>query len=305
MLTQLFLTALTATISFAHLIEAIPTTSLLFPYADSVLYSWSNQPICTTTVSKDDCTTAYAAICARGNLTTGHNATVGDCTAFYWYDAGNTIPTTAECTAAYTQILATSIGGALGFTAAQNRTNDPLYAVFPRDGNANCFKAAGDTSPVLAANELPNGQTLATCPASTSRRRRALAVLAGRDEAGNEDVGALECVFEDGVWGLACTGVCFLAVAGTSWMLPPFAGYEWLACLGGCGFTGIKVFNNCQKAKGNTGPHDLVPLGPFGKREQATESSNPCVNIKQWSYECPAQETGLLSAHACQGTIDT
>ena len=109
MLTQHHLTTLAVTISFAHLIKAIATASSLSPYPDSILYSWSTEPVCTTTARKIDCTAAYAALCARVNLDVSDNSTVGDCTAFYWYDAGNTIPTAAECTAAYTQILATSV----------------------------------------------------------------------------------------------------------------------------------------------------------------------------------------------------
>ena len=219
MLTTDYLTALAASISLFHLINAIPTVSPLSPpYPDSVLYSWSTESICTTTASLTDCTAAYATLCARANLSISDNTTVGGCTAFYWYDADNTIPTAAQCTAAYTQLLATSIGGALGYNAAEKRTNDPLYAIFPKDGNANCFKAAGDTSPVLAADALPNGKRLATCPVSSSRRRRAPKVLEGRDQAETEDDGVMECIFEDGVWGFACTGVCLAAVAATSWM---------------------------------------------------------------------------------------
>ncbi|CAF9934918.1 MAG: hypothetical protein ALECFALPRED_006178 [Alectoria fallacina] len=218
MLTQHHLTTLAATISFAHLVKAIPTASSLSLYPDSVLYSWSTEPICTTTTRKIDCTTAYAGLCARVNLGVSGNSTVGDCTAFYWYDSGNTIPTAAECTVAYTEILATSIGGALGYNAVQTRTSDPLYAIYPKNGNANCFKAAGDMSPVLATDALPNGRTLATCPVSSSRQRRAVDVLEGRDQAENEDDGVIECAIEDGVWGVACSGVCLVVVVTTSWM---------------------------------------------------------------------------------------
>ena len=211
-------TAAIVTIFFAHLLNAIPTTALLPPYPSSVLYSWSTEPVCTTAVKKADCTTAYAALCARSNLTVSDSINVGNCTAFFWYDAGNTIPTRAECTAAYEQILATSIGGALGYNAAQNRTGDPLYAIYPSHGNANCFKATGDTSPVLAPNALPDGSTLATCPASTSRRRRALEVLEGRDQDETEDDGVIKCAIEDGVWGFGCTFVCLGIVTTTSWV---------------------------------------------------------------------------------------
>ena len=257
---------------------------------------------------------------------------MGDCTAFYWYDAGNTIPKAAECSAAYIKILATSIGGALGYDAAGNRTNDPLYAIYPKDGNANCFKATGDTSPVLAPDAFPGGGTLPTCPVGTSRRRRALAVLEGRDQGGAND-GLVECAIEDGVFGSACTVICLATVTTASWLYVspsndrrnpkllmtddiffpkstgPFAVAGWLACLGGCSATGTKLYNNCQKAKGNTNPDDLIPLSPFGKREGGEggviKLSDPCHNIKQWTFQCPAQETGLLSTYRCQQSINT
>ena len=75
-------------------------------------------------------------------------------------------------------------------------------------------------SPVLATDALPNGGTLGTCPVSSSRRQRALDVLEGRDQAENEDdrVIEIECAIEDGVWGFACSGVCFAVVVTTSWM---------------------------------------------------------------------------------------
>lgn len=212
------LIAAAATVSLAHLINAIPTTSSVSPYPDSVLYSWSTQPNCTTTATTADCATAATTLCGRTDLTVSANTTMGDCTAFYWYDGGNTIPTAAECTAAYSQILASSIGGALGYNAAKNRTNDPLYAIYPTDGNANCFKAAGDTSQVLAVDALPGGGTLPTCPVSTSRRRRALDRLEGRDQGEAEDDGVVECLIEDGVWGTACTAVCLGTVAATAWL---------------------------------------------------------------------------------------
>ena len=218
MLTQSRLTVVAAAIFFAHLINAIPTAPSLSLVSSPVLYSWSTDPICKTTATKPDCLTAYAALCAGPNLGVSNNKTVGDCTAFYWFDPGNTIPTATECTAAYEKILAASIGGAWGYDAAKNRTNDPLYAVYPKDGNANCFKAAGDTSPVLAPNALPGGVTVPTCPASTSRRRRALVALEGRDEAGTEDDGVVRCAIEDGVWGVSCTLICLATVTAASWL---------------------------------------------------------------------------------------
>lgn len=212
MLTPNCLTAVAVTIFSIRLINAIPTASS-FPLSLSppVLYSWSTDPICTTTAKQSDCETAYKALCARTDLTISDNTTVGDCTAFYQYDAGNLAPTAATCIAAYTKILATSIGGAWGYNANQTRTDFPLYAVYPKDGNGNCFKAAGDTSPVLAVDALPGGGTLPTCPVSSSRRRREL-------ESGDGDDGLVECIVEDGVWGIACTAVCLATVTTTTWM---------------------------------------------------------------------------------------
>ena len=213
------LTAVVGIIFYTHLINAIPATALVSPDSHPVLYSWSTDPVCTTTAKKADCATAYAEICAHATFTQSTNVTVGDCTALYWYDAGNNIPTAAECTATYEQILATSIGGALGYNNAKHRTNDPLYAVYPADGNANCFKAPGDTSPVLAPNEMPGGGMLSTCPVSTSRRRRALDALERRGDAENgDDDGIVRCMIEEGIWGVECNLVCMATVTASSWM---------------------------------------------------------------------------------------
>ena len=218
MLTQHRLTAIAATITtifFTHLTNAVPTASSLSLFPSPVLYSWNSDPACKTTATKADCVTAYEALCARPDLSVSDNTTVGDCTAFYWYDKGNTLPTAAECTAAFSRTLTTSIGGVSGYNAAGNRTNDPLYAIYPKDGNANCFKATGDTSPVLAQDALPGGAMLPTCPISSSRRRRALAKLEGRDD---DDDGVAKCIIEDGVWTLSCTAVCLATVVTTSWL---------------------------------------------------------------------------------------
>ena len=209
--------AVVSIICFTRLIKAIPTSSLPSPYPDSVLYSWSSEPGCATTAKQSDCTTAFTSLCAREDLGVSGNTTVGDCTALYWYDTGNTKPTAAECTSAYTQILTASIGGALGYNASKLRTNDPLYAIYPKDGNANCLKAAGDTSPVLAMNALPGGGTLPTCPVSTSRRRRALEFVERQEQTNGEEDG-FGCMIEDGAWTLGCTAVCLATVTTTAWM---------------------------------------------------------------------------------------
>ena len=210
--------AVVSIICFTHLIKAIPTSNLPSPYPESVLYSWSTESVCATTAKQSDCTIAFASLCAREDLGVSGNTTEGDCTALYWYDAGNTKPTAAECTAAYTQILTASIGGALGYNASNLRTSDPLYAIYPKDGNANCLKATGDTSPVLAMNALPGGGTLPTCPVSTGRRRRGLELVDGQGQINGEEDGTEGCVIEDLAWTAGCNAVCLSTVTATSWM---------------------------------------------------------------------------------------
>ena len=59
---------------------------------------------------------------------------------------------------------------------------------------------------------------------------------------------------------------------------------------------------------GNTGPESHIsynPLAGLNERELVEESKNPCVNIKQWTFQCPAQETGLLNKYSCQEAVNT
>ena len=70
----------------------------------------------------------------------------------------------------------------------------------------------------------------------------------------------------------------------------------------------MKTYNNCQKAMGNTGPDSHVSYNPFAElneRELVEESKNPCVTINQWTFQCPAQETGLLNKYSCQESVNT
>ncbi|MCJ1337993.1 hypothetical protein MMC09_003277 [Bachmanniomyces sp. S44760] len=211
-----------AIICCIHLVIAVPSPAADVPLQPSVLYEWSADPKCTdANTCVTDCKQAFAAICQSKDLSVPTNITVNDCTAFYWIDSGNVVPTSLECTAQYTQIVSAAkpgadgcggtIGGALGYTTSANRTNTPIYALYPTDGNANCFKAPGDSSPVLAPNVLPNGAVLDTCPADSSRRR-ALSRLESRDFT------TAECFIEDAAWGAACTGVCMATVTSTAWL---------------------------------------------------------------------------------------
>ena len=194
---------LCTSICLDHFATAIPTAPAPSSSSAPVFYNWSTSPLCASNTTKPDCTSAVAAVCANQNLTQSIKKTQGGCTAWYWVDAGNTIPTAAECTASYSQVLASSNAfGAVGYNAAQTRTNDPLYAVYPSNGNGNCFKAMGDTSPVLPMDALPNGNaSLAECGAKTKR-----------------DLGVAKCFIEDGAWQIFCNGVCMAQVAATSWL---------------------------------------------------------------------------------------
>lgn len=94
-----------------------------------------------------------------------------------------------------------------------------------------------------------------------------------------------------------------LLLADTASSTGPFAAVAWLACLGGCSETGLKVFNNCQAAKGNDVRLSFNPI-QLGdkKRRTVTESVNPCINVKEYTFDCPAMESGLLSHFECQQT---
>ena len=220
MLNRRILAALAATISLSNALpNQIPGTAAPGNLdSDSVLYAWkSNDPSCTNNAKIADCKTATLNICAGTDLTKNNASTVGDCTAVYWFDAGNTIPSEATCAAAYAQILAAGVGGALGYNANRNRTSDPLYVVYPKSkGTGNCFKLVDDDAPVVAADVLPNGKTLGDCPTTS---RRALAMLEDRQNAPvDPQAGVKECLVEDFVWGGACSAVCLATVVSTSWL---------------------------------------------------------------------------------------
>ena len=199
---------LSATIYFITFVQLVATGSLDLPYQDSLLYTWSSNPVCSSVTLKSDCQRAAVQICGVVRLDSSANVTIGGCTAFYWYDEANTVPTVRQCNDSYNHILANSTGGALGYGTKGRRTNHPIYAIFPEKGNGNCFKAPGDTSPPLATNKFANGQTLSTCPASTSRRRA----------KPTTEESQTECTLEKRVWGYSCSAICLSSVVSTSWM---------------------------------------------------------------------------------------
>ena len=113
------------------------------------------------------------------------------------------------------------VGGVLGYDGNSKRTNEPLYMISPNAGNGNCFKAPGDTTPVLFDTELPNGQSLSTCPVSTSRRKRVPLMLENNKREA-------KCVLADSFVGAGCTSTCLLSVTAAAWeyvttsLIPPF-----------------------------------------------------------------------------------
>ena len=194
------LTALAAALSFANLLHADPiAASSPEPW---VWASGSDQ--CQNRITKSNCEKATARICAE-DLTQLQNATEGDCSALYWYDAKrNTEPTEDECNKEFGGIFN---GGAIGYDEHGNQTGSPLYVVMPTNGNGNCLKAPNDKSPVLAPDQLPNGQTLdTTCLRSSSRRKRVAAGQPPLDDA---------CSAKLGLQDLACSATCALSVMTT------------------------------------------------------------------------------------------
>lgn len=316
MFSQPSLRALVAAILIVHPTNAVPQPAPAIPYPDSVLYTWSGTDAqCANSASKADCTAAAVKVCTNRDLTQDYEATVGECTAIYMVDPNNSVPSLQTCTAAYDQILTAGIGGALGYNDAGTRTGDPLYVLYPEsDGTGNCFKKTGDTTPVLAANLMPNGQPLGTCPPSSPKEKRALSLLKGRqtpDDNVDDRNGVGECLVEDFLWGGSCSALCLIEAASTSWA-GPFAVAGGLACYAGCEAVAWKLYRNCMTNKGSN--PDI-----FGKRSNdhlfdkraSTLAPNPnfvpggasgnvCIDIKdQLSFSCSAMQISLLSFHQC------
>jgi len=209
--------ALVATISLTHLINALPQAAPVasVPYPNSDLYTWSATDVsCKTTASKSDCQSAFSQICSPNkDFTKDYLVTVGQCTAVFWVDPNNSVPTQDICTAAFTQILNAGIGGSLGYNTAGQRTTDPLYVMYPKNsGTGNCFKKGRDTSAVVAANELPNGNSIhqfGNC--GTSTQKRAPDALEPRSSSNG-----VSCSVDADKWGQTCSSICLAQVAAPS-----------------------------------------------------------------------------------------
>ena len=225
--TRLSLTATVTTLAFffASLAHASPAVAVA---SSTPVWTWAQDPAnCKTDICISDCQTAITTLCASSDLTQTQEQTVGDCVVFYWYDAGNTVPTAAQCKASYGLITGPPssagapndcpgyVGGALGYDTSGSRTNDPVYMISPKNGNGNCMKAPGDKTSVLAPEALPNGQTIPqSCPAATSKSKRALAKLQRRD---NPNAAGFGCNVGSMAYYTGCGGTCILEVTAAGW----------------------------------------------------------------------------------------
>lgn len=184
MTTRTLITTLAAVLWAAPLTLGLPQTTNAISISRSVFWPWSSHPDCAApaTACKADCTTAVNTLC-RKDLGTDHIVeTVGECTATYIYDIGNTLPGFEQCYSAFAYIndagkpgpngCGGTFGGALGWDEKGNRTEDPIYALYPSSGSGNCFKQPGDTSPPLPQDMLPDGSRIPIqqCPVAISRR---------------------------------------------------------------------------------------------------------------------------------------
>ncbi|KAL8733227.1 MAG: hypothetical protein Q9166_002244 [cf. Caloplaca sp. 2 TL-2023] len=161
--------ALAVTLCVAPFTLALPQISDATSVNPTVFTPWSSDPACAApaTACKADCTIAVDTLCRKDLTADNIIETVGECTAWYMYNIGNTIPTYDQCYSAFAYIndagnpgadgCGGSFGGALGWDKNGNRTMDPAFAIYPKSGNGNCFKELGDTSPPLPQDTLPDG----------------------------------------------------------------------------------------------------------------------------------------------------
>lgn len=299
MFTQCTLAALAATIFFTQLTNALPQAVPALPYPNSDLYTWSaTDASCQTTAAKSDCTSAISQICSPNkHLTQSYQVTVGSCTAIFWVDPNNSVPSVNTCNAAFTQITNAGLGGALGYAGAA-RTADPLYVVYPQSsGTGNCFKKTGDSSPVVAAEMLPNGNSLfqfGNCGA----QKRALNDLESRQASQNE---GQNCQV-DSSWGQTCSASCLALIAAPT-STNPFATTAGLSCFGnGCEATAFKVSNNCMNNQGVTVP---AIFGGSGQQQAASAPATGTINTKRTSANAnPSFVANGVSANVCVAIED-
>ncbi|KAL8870430.1 MAG: hypothetical protein Q9174_003527 [Haloplaca sp. 1 TL-2023] len=233
----------------------------------TVFQPWSSHPECAAprTACKTDCTQAVKNLCQKDLGTENLIETVGECTAWYLYQLGNTLPTYDQCYSSFAYIndagkpdpdgCGGTFGGALGFDKNGDRTNDPAFAIYPTSGNGNCLSTDTPDGPPLPQNLTKQGMEVpidGECPTQVSRR----------------DIGNIPTSFGTG----AAIGI--------------------LPCLGGCDAVGFKLLKNCEKDH---------PIGGKLKARQIGDGSlSPeCAGTQSVAFECQAVKQIFLDSHRC------
>ncbi|KAI9718525.1 MAG: hypothetical protein M1812_003976 [Candelaria pacifica] len=312
---------------------------------DPVLVPWSQDPkqCYPTYACAADCAQAYQTLCAQ--ITSPQKAAnplkldaqrvvVKSCLAYYHLgsvSAGKPnapFANAAACEQAFANIVTTTSviysdpkidpqkcgrpAGAMGYDEDGARTATPLYALMPANGNPNCFKRIGDTSPITPANQLADGSTLKTCPRSTSKRTD----VAIRDAAADDVSGwnIVKCGTEDILTLTACTATCITSVLATSWITGFFAVIAGLGCVGLCDVVAVKVADNCMESSGGdlfhnffdwTKKRDLEPLTLGGRlRDLETRApagtGNDCLRLQTWNVCDQTTQNALLKNAGCE-----
>ncbi|KAI9696219.1 MAG: hypothetical protein M1836_005772 [Candelina mexicana] len=312
--------------------------------ADPVLVPWSKDPkqCFPTYACATDCAAAYKTLCAQvtankkprdDHLKLDAQRVVSkSCLAYY--HLGSTsgkshtpFANAAACEAAFAKIVSDTFvndpkndpqkcgrpAGAMGYDATGARTATPLFAIMPANGNPNCFRKAGDTSPIPSQSQLPDGTEFKTCQRSTSKRTD----LAVRDEPIQDVPGLsiLKCAAEDVVTLTACSATCVMTVMTTSWLTGPFAVIAGLGCVGLCDVVANKVADNCLEAEGGdlfknffdwSKKRAVEPLTIGAKvralGERADETSNKCLRAGVWNICDGASENALMKNLGCATT---
>ncbi|KAL8766329.1 MAG: hypothetical protein Q9209_006856 [Squamulea sp. 1 TL-2023] len=300
MTTGTILTGLAALLYAASPTLALPQVTDATSNNPTVFTPWSSDPACAApaTACKADCTKAVDNLCRKDLTTPNLIETVGECTAWYLYEEGNTVPTFEQCYSAFAYIndagkpgpdgCGGTFGGALGWNKLDARTQDPAFAIYPKFGNGNCFKKIGDTSPPLPQDTLPDGTKIPIdqCPVAVNRRQLGSpSALSPR--------GLASCLVHNVAFQFGCNAVCLAWVSGMTFGLG--LGLGFLPCLGGCDVTAYKLSQN---------EHCLEEEKPGGKfKARAQKLSDPCARTLSMTWECPIAQQKILDFHKCPADV--
>ncbi|KAI4185336.1 MAG: hypothetical protein L6R41_004191 [Letrouitia leprolyta] len=203
--------------------RGLPQATNAVSTSKAIFQRWSSHPDCSApdTACKGDCTQAVKNLCQKklglneDGKTNYIAETVGECTATYIYELGNTLPDETKCYNTFAYIndegkpgpdgCGGYFGGVLGWDEKGNRTLDPIYAIQPKSGNPNCFMPPGkEADKPLAMDELPGGTKfeVAQCPMAISRR----------GPFGDNK----SCTVGSSIWFGSCSVVCMAVVASAS-----------------------------------------------------------------------------------------